>query len=295
MKIDERKTLESTQPKSVVLALAGDAMLGRAVAREFDNSRRPALFSAELEDTIRSADLFVLNLECCISSRGERWPAPNKAFFFRAPPETAEFLADIGVDCVTLANNHALDFGAVALLDTLDHLSRVDIQVAGAGGDIARARAPALIECDGFQLAVLGITDHPSEFSAGADRAGVAFVDLRNGEIPPWLLDTLASSRNRADAVLLCPHWGPNLTARPPAHVRQAASVLREHATLIAGHSAHVFHGVEHNVLYDLGDLVNDYTSVRPSRNILLGILNKLGKEASGVTREAVAAARSRP
>jgi hypothetical protein len=58
---------------SIVVALAGDAMLGRGVAKTFSGPRLPELFSADLRAAIRSADLFVLNLECCISSRGERW------------------------------------------------------------------------------------------------------------------------------------------------------------------------------------------------------------------------------
>ena len=75
----------------------------------------------------RGADLFVLNLECCISERVERFPDPGKPFFFRAPPAAAGTLADLGVDCVTLANNHALDYGEQALLDTLGHLDQAGI------------------------------------------------------------------------------------------------------------------------------------------------------------------------
>ena len=103
------------------LALAGDTMLGRQVADAIERSRRPPL-DPDVVTVAAEADLFVLNLECCVSARGERWPDPDKPFFFRAPPFAAELLAEIGVDCVTLANNHALDYGPDALLDTLDHL-----------------------------------------------------------------------------------------------------------------------------------------------------------------------------
>lgn len=279
---------------SIVLALAGDAMLGRGVATEFEAVRRPALFSAELEAAVRAADLFVLNLECCISRRGTRWPAPGKPFFFRAPPEAAEVLASIGVHCVTLANNHALDFGRQALLDTIEHLAGVGIRAVGAGANLAGARAPAVLEARGFRLAVVAVTDHPADYAAGTDQAGVAFADLRAGKVPAWLFETVTAARTSADAVLLSPHWGPNLTARPPRHVRAAAAALGPRATLIAGHSAHVFHGVEANVLYDLGDLVNDYASVRPSRNLCAGVLDKLGKEIVGLSSEVATALRRR-
>src|ERR687886_151571 len=91
------------------------------------------------------ADLFVLNLECCVSQRGSPGRLRGKPFFFRAPPAAAELLAALGVDCVTLANNHALDFGAVALADTLRHLAAAGIATVGAGPDLAAARRPAVL------------------------------------------------------------------------------------------------------------------------------------------------------
>jgi len=70
----------------VRLALAGDTMLGRGVAARLETRPPSALFAPELVEVAQEADLFVLNLECCISERGEPWPDPRKPFFFRAPP-----------------------------------------------------------------------------------------------------------------------------------------------------------------------------------------------------------------
>jgi len=280
--------------RAVVVALAGDAMLGRSVANAMSNDREPPLFSPEVREAVRAADFFVLNLECCISDRGSPWPAPGKPFFFRAPPRAAGLLAQAGVGCVTLANNHALDFGAEALLDTLEHLSAAGVRYAGAGPDVLAARAPALLERGGFRLAVVAAADHPPDFAATEDRAGVAFADLRSLGVPQWLLETAAAARARADAVLFSPHWGPNLTAGPPAHVRAAAAAIAPQVTLVAGHSAHVFHGVGGNVIYDLGDFVNDYRSVRPARSLLAGIRDKLRKEIGGLGAEMQGALRSR-
>jgi poly-gamma-glutamate capsule biosynthesis protein CapA/YwtB (metallophosphatase superfamily) len=279
---------------SVVVALAGDAMLGRRVASAISSPRAPPLFSSEVEEAVRTADFFVLNLECCISDRGSPWPAPGKPFFFRAPPRAAELLARSGVDCVTLANNHALDFGAEALLDTIKHLSAAGIRYAGAGPDVSTARAPALLEHRSFRLAVVAAADHPADFAATAERPGVAFADLRSRGVPEWLFATAAAAHAQTDAVLFSPHWGPNLTARPPAHVRAAAAEIAPRVTLVAGHSAHAFHGVGGNVIYDLGDFVNDYESVRPARNVLAGIRDKLRKEIGGLGSEVQGAVRRR-
>jgi Bacterial capsule synthesis protein PGA_cap len=250
------------------LGLAGDTMLGRGVADRLAFERPESLFSPELVEVAHEADFVILNLECAVSVRGSPWPDPSKAFFFRAPPVAVQALTHLGVACVTLANNHALDFGEDALLDTLSHLTAAGIKIAGAGPDVAAARAPAVLEESGVSLAVVGVTDHPAAFAASVDRAGVAFADLWHG-VPGWLLSavTAASAKHQ---VLVAPHWGPNMTAEPVQHVRSAAQALVEAgATLVAGHSAHVFHGVSGRVLYDLGDFIDDYATHPMLRNDL--------------------------
>src|SRR5690606_205858 len=131
------------------------------------------LFATAVRDRFAAADLAVLNLECCISARGRPWSSPGKMFHFRAPPKAADLLALLGVDCVTLANNHALDYGHEAFLDTLEHLENAGIAVVGAGPDEPSARAGTILEAHGVKVGVLGLTDHPAEFAAGPDRPGV--------------------------------------------------------------------------------------------------------------------------
>ena len=99
---------------TVTVALAGDTMLGRSVARTLTRTPPEALVAPEVRAALGEADLVVLNLECCISDRGRPWQAPGKPFFFRAPPQAVELLVLLGTDCVTLANNHTLDYGVAA-------------------------------------------------------------------------------------------------------------------------------------------------------------------------------------
>jgi poly-gamma-glutamate synthesis protein (capsule biosynthesis protein) len=250
----------------VKLALAGDTMLGRGVADRLEREPPESLFAPELVEIAREADLFVLNLECCISARGEPWP--GRVFHFRAPPWATQALVHLGVDCVTLANNHALDFGYDALLDTLAHLDAAGIRVVGAGTDLELARAPVVL--DG--VTIVAFTDHPREYAAAANRPGVAFG-------PPDALP-------EAEFVLVTPHWGPNMTTEPPRGVRRTAETLLDAgATLIAGHSAHVFHGVAPRVLYDLGDFVDDYRIDPKLRNNLglLFLVDVAGNELEAV------------
>lgn len=274
----------ATVSSSVRLALAGDTMLGRGAAEKIDHAGPRSLFAPEVRDVVAEADLFVLNLECCISERGEAWPAPGKPFFFRAPPRAVETLTWLGVDCVTLANNHALDYGTEALVDTREHLERAGIEAVGAGGDVSDARAAAVLRAGDIGVGVLGVTDHPDDFAAAPGRPGVAYADLRDG-VPDWLVAEVRELRTVADVALVFPHWGPNMVGEPVPHVRAAAPALVEAgATLVAGHSAHVFQAVAGRVMYDIGDFVDDY-AVHPLLRNDLGLLFLVTVDDRGPTR----------
>ncbi len=251
-------------------------MLGRGVAERLASAPPESLVAPEVVAAACEADLFVLNLECCISERGR--PFPGRVFHFRAPPAAVGTLLHLGVDCVTLANNHALDFGEDALLDTFESLEAAGIPWVGAGPGVERAREPVVLEAGGVRLAVIGVTDHPAEYAPY-----VAYADLLNAPVPPWLREAIHAVA--ADAVLVTPHWGPNMTPEPVPHVRAAAQELVEAgATLVAGHSAHVFHGVEGRVLYDLGDFLDDYRTDPVLRNDL-GLLWLVDLDAGGPRR----------
>jgi len=244
-------------------------MLGRKVAERLRKAAPESLFAPEVVEAARAADLMIVNLECCISERGI--PAPDRLFHFRAPPIAAEALAHLGVDCVTLANNHVLDYGAEALDDTLRYLRAAGVRSVGAGRNEEAARAPLALEANGEWLRVLAFSDQPAEYAAGPDRPGIAFADLSRKKLADWLLEPM--HEDDPQSVLVCPHWGPNMAPQPVPEVRRAAEAFQKAgATLIAGHSAHLFHGVAGRVLFDLGDFVDDYR-VDPVLRTDLGLL----------------------
>jgi poly-gamma-glutamate capsule biosynthesis protein CapA/YwtB (metallophosphatase superfamily) len=260
---------------TVTIALGGDTMLGRGVADEIAARGPYGLFDAGVRSAFAGADLRVLNLECCVSDRGYRWDAPGRPFHFRAPPAAVDVLTGLGIDCVTLANNHALDYGHEALCDTLDHLRRAGIRTVGAGRTRVEARTPAVLKAGGATVAVVGLTDHPPDYAATEEGPGVNYVPLESG-VPLWLRRQIKDLNARHDVVLVTPHWGPNMTTGPLPYVRAAAeSLIDAGASLVAGHSAHVFHGVNGRILYDLGDLIDDYARDETLRNDL-GLLWKV-------------------
>jgi poly-gamma-glutamate capsule biosynthesis protein CapA/YwtB (metallophosphatase superfamily) len=266
----------------VKLALAGDTMLGRLVGERLRTTPAEDFVSSDVLDAAREADLFILNLECSISARGEPWVRPGKPFYFRAPTEAIDLLLLLGVDCVTLANNHALDYGAEALSETFRHLETAGIAWVGAGRNASEARCPRVLQGGGTRVGVVGVTDHPREYAATTDDPGVAYADLRH-ESPRWLLDAIRDVE--ADVVVVTPHWGPNMACEPVPHVRRAASDFRSAgATLVAGHSAHVFQGVSDSVIFDLGDFLDDYATDEWLRNDL-GLLFLITFESDVATR----------
>lgn len=269
--------LSNAARDEVAIGLLGDVMLGRGVGSELASGRQPEqLWAPELRALAASLDVVICNLECAISERGAPTTLiPGKPFFFRGPPAALATLQAIGVSAVTLANNHALDFGPFALADTVETLSSAGIEIAGAGPHREAARRPAMLEAAGRRVAVVAATDHPAEYAAAPAGWGVACAALRRSP-PQWLLDEIAAARRRCDLVIAFPHWGPNMVVRPAAWQREAAAALQDAgAHLVAGHSAHLFGGVQWTragpILYDLGDALDDYI-VDPALRNDLGI-----------------------
>jgi poly-gamma-glutamate capsule biosynthesis protein CapA/YwtB (metallophosphatase superfamily) len=262
---------------TATIALLGDVMLGRAVAERLADVPPAEVWEPEVRELCRSCDLVICNLECCISTRGEPTErVRHKPFFFRGPPQAVRSLEAIGVGAAGLANNHALDYGVEALIETLELLGEAGIAVAGSGRGESEARRGAIVEAGGRRLGLVAVSDHPREFAADRDSPGIAYGDLRRA-IPDWLADELARLDRECDQVVAFPHWGPNMTTEPASWQRRAAAELQEAgADLVAGHSAHVFHGAGWGrrgpLLYDLGDALDDY-AVDPRLRNDLGVL----------------------
>jgi poly-gamma-glutamate synthesis protein (capsule biosynthesis protein) len=180
------------------------------------------------------------------------------------------------VQAAGLANNHALDYETDALIDTLDLLGEAGIAVAGAGRDAIGARAGTFVEAGGRRLGLVAVADHPREFAAGPGQPGIAYADLRQG-VPEWMAAELARVRDRCDWLIAFAHWGPNMTTEPAPWQREVGAALQEAgADLVAGHSAHLFHGVGWGrrgpLLFDLGDALDDYR-VDPELRNDLGVM----------------------
>jgi poly-gamma-glutamate synthesis protein (capsule biosynthesis protein) len=259
------------------LLFGGDVMLGRLVGEAMLREGADYPLGA-VSALLRGADLAIANLECAVCEPAERWHGAPKAYYFRAPPVAGQALADAGVKLVSLANNHILDYDVQGLLETVRILDAHGIAHAGAGVDLAAARAPAIVELRAERRAVrIGMAafcDHQDDFAATGDHPGMAWLGMHD-EAAAIDAFALALAPLRAEGVrwpILSLHWGPNMASEPSAHQRRLARAAVDIGwKIVFGHSAHVFQGVELYegcpILYAAGDLVDDYAVDAGLRN----------------------------
>ncbi|MNX85926.1 Capsule biosynthesis protein CapA [compost metagenome] len=252
-------------PETVTLAFMGDVMLGRGVNEALRGKPPEAPWGTVLPHLIR-ADAAIANLECALTDHAAPWARTPKVFHFRAEPWAVRFLTAANVRCVSLANNHSLDFEEEGLLDTLGHLEAAGIAHAGAGRNEREASTPALFEAAGLKVAVIGMTDNEPAFAAGPDHPGTQYLPIRpDSATLARIAEAVREARAQgADLVVLSLHWGPNMVTEPPAPFRAFAhAALASGVDVLHGHSAHLFQAVERHggglILYDAGDFLDDY------------------------------------
>lgn len=253
-------SVEPVESDKVTMAFAGDVLfddhyaITGTVRASGDISQG---IMPEVMERMQAADIMMLNNEFAYSNRGT--PLEEKQFTFRARPETAAYLTDLGVDIVSLANNHAYDYGPEALEDTLDTLRETGIPYVGAGRDIGEARKPIYYIVGDMKIAFVSATqierlDTPDTKEATETSPGV--FRCWNGE---KLLETVREAAENSDFVVAYIHWGTENQAELDwAQLKQAPELVAAGADLVIGDHPHclqpigVIQGVP--VIYSLGN-----------------------------------------
>lgn len=258
---------------AVTLAVAGDTVLGFNLQDHFDeqlllgNPRKDLyeLYFRGVRSVLGKADLALVNLECPFTERGEKLA---KNFNFRAREEMVAILRRGGVAAVSVANNHAMDFGADGMNDTRRVLDDAGIGHFGTGDTLAEARQPLIIERRGMRLGFLGyyfqdMDDmlEPAEIYALADRPGVAGCYTDVDAIKAMVAEDLAALVPEVDAAIPFFHWGKEGSYA----VRDYQSALARlcidaGARVVLGAHPHRLQGVEvyqgAPIFYSLGNFV---------------------------------------
>ena len=179
-------------------------------------------------------DLTVINLECTPSNIGDRQPRP---FNFRCDPEALPVLAGDGVEVANLGNNHSMDYGPDALVDSVANIRTAGMAAVGAGANRAEAFAPAMLERGGRTIAVLGFgaVYLAQDWLATDDQPGMS-----DGLDLPAMVTAVESAAAAADIVIVSIHWCCELETTPNARNRDhAAALVEAGATVIFGHHHH--------------------------------------------------------
>jgi len=217
------------------------------------------LLGGGLVDRLRSADLAVLNFEGVASSRG--LPNPRKRFRFRMQPGAGKALAGAGVDAVLLANNHVLDYGPDAFVDTLSDMKAAGLTVLGAGPDEAAAAELAALPAGG-RLRLVGFGAFPLEslgFRTADAAAGPSSPGINADEART--IAVIRAARAAGDTVVVLAHGGAEYLPSPSAEVRSRyARFADAGAALILGGHPHVLQGIaargESLIAYSLGNFL---------------------------------------
>ncbi|MGD0290469.1 MAG: CapA family protein [Candidatus Binataceae bacterium] len=254
------------------LLLVGDVMIGRVV-NEMLRSGPPGYLWGDTKHLFRESDWRACNLECVISDIGSPWNATPKVFHFRSNAKNITVLKEAGIDAVSLANNHTLDFGYAAMGQMLELLDRAGIRHAGAGPNLDASTRPAICDVKGAKIGLVAFTDNQPEWEADANCPGVFYLPIdADDERARRLLETVREAKRAVDILVVSAHWGPNWGYKPlAAHVKFGRLVVDAGADVVFGHSAHVFHGIElykgRPILYSTGNFVDDYAVDETERN----------------------------
>jgi poly-gamma-glutamate capsule biosynthesis protein CapA/YwtB (metallophosphatase superfamily) len=221
---------------SVTLAFAGDVNFAGRTARLLGD---PAAAFGPIASVLRSADFTALNLETAVTGRG--LPQP-KNYHFRTTPLAFTALRDAGVDLVTMANNHVLDYGPAGLADTLAAAKAARFPYVGIGTEAGAAWAPYVTTIKGMTIAIVGVSqvaELASSWVATSTRPGEAnAIDLSR------TLAAVRAARRLARTVIVFMHWGTEGDACPdPAQLSLAPKLAAAGASIIIGAHAHMLQG----------------------------------------------------
>jgi len=252
------------------LLFVGDVMIGRLVNERLKHAP-PRYPWGNVLPVFRSADVRICNLECVIADSGSPWTP--KVFNFRSDRKNIRVLQAAGIDAVSLANNHSLDYGYDALLEMLPLLDHAGIKRAGAGRSLEEAMQPGVLTAGGMRIGLISFTDNEPRWEADAACPGVFYapVDLADSRAMR-LLQLVSEARAQTNLVVVAAHWGPNWGYQPqPHHIPFAHALVEAGADIIFGHSCHVFQGIElyrgAAIMYGCGDFVDDYRVHEVERN----------------------------
>lgn len=247
------RSVRHRQPE-VTLVAVGDVLFARGVKKQIERHGDDWLFGPTQKLT-RSADIALCNLECSLSNRGV---PQHRRFQFRADAKCAGSLQRAGFDIISLANNHTMDYGREAMLDTADSVKKAGMLPVGAGKDRNEAQKLHIMKKNDLRIGFLAFTDI---WNGGivrmGDRPTVAGVDIDQ------IAAQIRSAKKQCDCLVVSFHWGIEYAKRPSERQKTLAHLsVDSGADVVLGHHPHVLQPTEiyrgKPIIYSMGAYVWD-------------------------------------
>ncbi|MEA1929333.1 MAG: CapA family protein [Patescibacteria group bacterium] len=272
-------------PESELLQLifVGDMMLDRGVAGQVRARGGDYGWLFEEVGDLAMADLSFGNLEGPVSNKGKD---RGGRYSFRMEPAALDAIKGAGFDVLSVANNHAGDWGAVAFVDTLERLRKLGLVATGGGFDYQDATSVKVLERGGYKLGFLSATDvGPKWLAAGDDRPGIILAS------DPSLADLIGQAAREVDVLVVSFHFGEEYQTEPSLRQRELARLAIDRgAKIVIGHHPHVTQGLEYYrnglIAYSLGNFIFDQNfSEETMRGLVLYVSLDNGVVATANTR----------
>ncbi|MCR5273363.1 MAG: CapA family protein [Lachnospiraceae bacterium] len=258
---------ETASGDETVISFTGDINLGENMNTvEYMDLMENGIFdclSEELVNLMTGSDIMMINNEFPYSTRGE--PIPGKAYTFRADPTRVEVLNDLGVDIVSLANNHMCDYGDDAIIDTIDTLDNAGIAHVGAGKNIEEATEPYYYICNGRKISIVAATqiERTYNYTREATETTPGVLKTLN---PSKFVEVIKNAKANSDICIVFVHWGTEgVYTYESDQVALAEAFVDAGADVIIGGHTHCLQGISYiedvPIIYSLGNFWFSSTS----------------------------------
>ena len=269
-------------PNFITMTFGGDMMLDRGVknsVRKNFNNDYSKLFqkSKDLSELLKDSDIVFANLEGTVSDQGTD---QKNLYSFRMDPTVIPALKGLGINVLSLANNHMADWGRIAFIDTLSRLKENEIFYTGGGNNILEAKTPVIIEKYGMKIGFLSFSDKgPDYMKATTDKAGVLLVS------DPDFDEIIKNASKQVNYLIVSFHFGEEYIKKHNKRQENLAhKAIDAGAKIIIGAHPHVVEDTEvyknGYIAYSLGNFIFDQSwSIETMKGMLLKI--KLFRDGS--------------
>jgi poly-gamma-glutamate capsule biosynthesis protein CapA/YwtB (metallophosphatase superfamily) len=259
--------------EDLTFVFAGDIYMSDYILNQYSRNGIDGVLSKDLQNEFENAHIAMVNQEFAFSNRGSK--AKDKQFTFRVDPTNVSMFQDMNLDIVTLANNHSMDYGTEALVDSFDTLNKANIKYVGAGNNLEEAKETKYFDINNKKIAILAASRviPVPEWNAYSNKPG-----LLTTYDPTNLIAEVKSAKEQSDLVVVYVHWGLEKHTTPEAYQRVLAKqYIDAGADLVIGSHPHVLQGIEYYngkpIVYSLGNFMF-YNSIEQTA-VLKVIMNE--------------------